>query len=126
MAEAFDGGRPIYAQLVERLQGRIIGGEYPPGSRLDSVRDLAGAAGVNPNTMQRALVELERRGLVYTERTAGRFVTSDTQRIEEVRRETLEREVRQFAAHMQAMGCPPGQLAQMFAALALPSDQPAE
>ena len=126
MAEAFDGGRPIYAQLVERLQGRIIGGEYPPGSRLDSVRDLAGAAGVHPNTMQRALAELERRGLVYTERTAGRFVTSDTQRIEEVRRETLEREVRQFAAHMQAMGCPPGQLAQMFAALALPSDQPAE
>lgn len=126
MAEAFDGGRPIYAQLVERLQGRIIGGEYPPGSRLDSVRDLAGAAGVNPNTMQRALAELERRGLVYTERTAGRFVTSDTQRIEEVRRETLEREVRRFAAHMQAMGCPPGQLAQMFAALALPSDQPAE
>ena len=126
MAEAFDGGRPIYAQLVERLQGRIIGGEYPPGSRLDSVRDLAGAAGVNPNTMQRALAELERRGLVYTERTAGRFVTSDTQRIEEVRRETLEREVRQFAAHMQAMGCPPGQLAQMFAALAQPSDQPAE
>lgn len=126
MAEAFDGGRPIYAQLVERLQGRIIGGEYPPGSRLDSVRDLAGAAGVNPNTMQRALAELERRGLVYTERTAGRFVTNDTQRIEEVRRETLESEVRQFAAHMQAMGCPPGQLAQMFAALAQPSDLPAE
>lgn len=118
MGEVFDGGRPIYAQLVERLQGRIIGGEYPPGSRLDSVRDLAAAAGVNPNTMQRALAELERRGLVYTERTAGRFVTNDTERIEAVRTETIENELRQFAGRMQAIGCPPARLAQLFAELA--------
>lgn len=117
MGEVFDGSRPIYAQLVERLQGRIISGEYPPGARLDSVRDLAGAAGVNPNTMQRALAELERRGLVYTERTAGRFVTTDTNRIEEVRRETIRSEVRQFAARMQEMGCRPEQLAQLFVEL---------
>ena len=122
----FSNDAPIYTQLIEQIKVGIVVGAFPPGERLPSVRDLATEAGVNPNTMQRALAELERRGLVYTERTAGRFVTSDTQRIEEVRRETLEREVRQFAAHMQAMGCPPGQLAQMFAALALPSDQPAE
>ena len=64
MAEQFDASRPIYAQLVERLKARILAGTYPPGGHLDSVRDLAAAAGVNPNTMQRALMELERDGLV--------------------------------------------------------------
>lgn len=118
MRETFDSSRPIYAQLAERLRDRIIGGDYPPGARLDSVRDLASAAGVNPNTMQRALAELERQGLVYTERTAGRFVTTDTGRIGEVRLETIQKEIRQFASRMQAIGCPPGQLAQQFAALA--------
>lgn len=78
MAEQFDSSRPIYAQLVERLKAKILAGIYPPGGHLDSVRDLAAAAGVNPNTMQRALAELERTGLVYTQRTAGRFVTPRT------------------------------------------------
>lgn len=118
MRETFDSGRPIYAQLAERLRDRIIGGDYPPGARLDSVRDLASAAGVNPNTMQRALAELERQGLVYAERTAGRFVTTDTGRIGEARLETIQREIRQFASRMRAIGCPPEQLAQQFAALA--------
>lgn len=118
MRETFDSGRPIYAQLAERLRDRIIGGDYPPGARLDSVRDLASAAGVNPNTMQRALAELERQGLVYTERTAGRFVTTDTGRIGEARLETIQKEIRQFASRMQAIGCPPELLAQQFAALA--------
>ena len=61
MSEQFDASRPIYAQLVERLKARILAGTYPPGGHLDSVRDLAAAAGVNPNTMQRALQELESR-----------------------------------------------------------------
>ena len=64
MGEQFDASRPIYAQLVERLKARILAGTYPPGGHLDSVRDLAAAAGVNPNTMQRALAELERDGLL--------------------------------------------------------------
>lgn len=55
MAEQFDSSRPIYAQLVERLKAKILAGIYPPGGHLDSVRDLAAAAGVNPNTMQRRL-----------------------------------------------------------------------
>lgn len=122
MAEPFDSSRPIYAQLVERLQGRIIAGEYPPGARLASVRELAAAAGVNPNTMQRALAELERRGLVYTERTAGRFVTTDPARIEALKLELIQNEVRQFAAKMQEMGCPPGRLARLFAALEQETD----
>lgn len=75
MGERFDMSRPIYAQIVERLKAKILAGVYPPGGHLDSVRDMAAAAGVNPNTMQRALAQLEAEGLVYTERTTGRFVT---------------------------------------------------
>lgn len=69
MGERFDMSRPIYAQIVERLKAKILAGIYPPGGHLDSVRDMAAAAGVNPNTMQRALAQLEAEGLVYTERT---------------------------------------------------------
>ena len=76
MGEQFDASRPIYAQLVERLKARILAGTYPPGGHLDSVRDLAAAAGVNPNTMQRALAQLETEGLVRTEHTA-RTLASD-------------------------------------------------
>ena len=62
MSEQFDSSRPIYAQLVERLKAKILAGTYPPGGHLDSVRDMAAAAGVNPNTMQRALAQLETEG----------------------------------------------------------------
>ena len=74
MSEQFDSSRPIYAQLVERLKARILAGTYPPGGHLDSVRDLAAAAGVNPNTMQRALSALEDEGLVVRKRGRGTFV----------------------------------------------------
>ena len=84
MSEQFDSSRPIYAQLVERLKAKILAGTYPPGGHLDSVRDMAAAAGVNPNTMQRALAQLETEGLVRTERTAGRYVTEDTMLIEQL------------------------------------------
>lgn len=62
MGERFDMSRPIYAQIVERLKAKILAGVYPPGGHLDSVRDMAAAAGVNPNTMQRALAQLEAEG----------------------------------------------------------------
>ena len=73
----FKNGIPIYSQIIDEMTMRIASGEYAPGDKLPSVRDLALDAGVNPNTMQRALAELERRGLVYSERTSGRFVTKD-------------------------------------------------
>ena len=73
----FNDNAPIYLQIVNSLQRGIAGGVYPPGSRLPSVRELALEAGVNPNTMQRALAELERRELVFSERTSGRFVTKE-------------------------------------------------
>ena len=73
----FKDGAPIYAQIIDVMTMRIASSEYEPGDKLPSVRDLAMDAGVNPNTMQRALAELERRGLVFSERTSGRFITRD-------------------------------------------------
>lgn len=73
----FKNGIPIYTQIIDEMTMRIASNAYAPGDKLPSVRDLATDAGVNPNTMQRALAELERRGLVYSERTSGRFITKD-------------------------------------------------
>lgn len=74
--------RPIYAQIMERITMDIISGIYTPGAKLPSVRDLAQEAGVNPNTMQKALSELERTGLLFSQRTSGRFITEDLAMIE--------------------------------------------
>ena len=79
MSWTLDNDRPIYLQLMERIQRDIIAGVYQPGDKLPSVRDLALEAAVNPNTMQKALSELERSGLVYSQRTSGRFITEDTE-----------------------------------------------
>ena len=73
----FKDGIPIYTQIIDEMTMRIASSAYAPGDKLPSVRDLAMDAGVNPNTMQRALAELERRGLVFSERTSGRFVTKE-------------------------------------------------
>ena len=96
--------RPIYAQLVERLKAKILAGIYPPGGHLDSVRDLAAAAGVNPNTMQRALAQLENEGLVRTERTAGRYVTEDRALIEQLRAEAARNLTAEFLEKMRGIG----------------------
>ena len=77
----FDNQKPIYAQIVDVIRLRIITGRYEPGSRLPSVRELAGEASVNPNTMQKALTELEGSGLIYAVRTSGRFITEDESKI---------------------------------------------
>ena len=77
---------PVYTQLVDQIARAIILGQFPPGSKLPSVRDFASDAGVNPNTMQRALAELERLELIRTQRTAGRTVTEDLARIDREKR----------------------------------------
>ena len=82
-----DDSRPIWVQLVDDFRMRIVTGAWPAGTRIPSVRDLATQAGVNPNTVQRALVELDRSGLTAAERTAGRFVTADAAALAAVRRE---------------------------------------
>ncbi|MDO5547526.1 MAG: GntR family transcriptional regulator [Eubacteriales bacterium] len=96
--------RPIYLQLSEVVFQAIAVGKYPAGSRLPSVRELAAEAGVNPNTMQRALAELEREGLLYSQRTAGRFVTDEMERIRGKRKELAMDQVQSFLSTMKDMG----------------------
>lgn len=100
----FSSDAPIYSQLIEQIKVGIVSGAFPPGDRLASVRDLAVAAGVNPNTMQRALTELERDGLVYSQRTAGRFVTEDTAMIEAAKRNLANRQIQTFLTAMARLG----------------------
>ena len=104
----------FHAQLVERLKARILAGTYPPGGHLDSVRDLAAAAGVNPNTMQRALAQLETEGLVRTERTAGRYVTEDTALIEQLRADTARTLASDFLEKMRGIGYSPARAAALL------------
>jgi DNA-binding transcriptional regulator YhcF (GntR family) len=104
MTWQFAADRPIYSQLVEHLSIFIINGRYAAGSRLPSVRDLAAEAKVNPNTMQRALAELENRGLVYAERTSGRFVTEDSKMIQQTKQELAKERIEQFFAAMESLG----------------------
>ena len=97
-------GRPVYIQLVEQLERAVVTGVYPPGERVPAVRDLAAQAQVNPNTMQRALTELERDGLVYSQRTAGRFVTEDETMIQTAKRGLAEGHIRAFLLAMTRLG----------------------
>ena len=99
-----DGEAPLWAQIVENVKLGIVSGALSPGERLAPVREMAMEAGVNPNTMQRALAELERQGLVHSQRTSGRFVTGDTGIIERARGELAERKLRAFLASMAALG----------------------
>ena len=100
----FSNDAPIYSQLINQIKVGIVTGAFPPGERLPSVRDLAMEAGVNPNTMQRALTELERDGLVYSQRTAGRFVTEDQNMIAAVKRSLAQSHIQAFLEAMARLG----------------------
>ena len=82
MKWAFKEGSPIYTQLIDQMKMHIASGAFNPGDQIPSVRELALDAGVNPNTMQRALAELEREELLYSVRTSGRFVTEDKAKLD--------------------------------------------
>lgn len=97
-------GRPVYVQLIEQLELALVAGEFPPGSRIPPVRELAADAGVNPNTMQRALQELEGRGLLQAQRTAGRTVTADDAALRALRRRRAKALAEEFLHQMQALG----------------------
>jgi len=98
------GDRPIWLQLTEQIRLRIVAGEYRAGERLPSVRDLAAEAAVNPNTMQKALTELERTGLVYSQRTSGRFITQDEGMIRALKQQLAEEQTSDFLARMENLG----------------------
>ena len=104
MSWKLNSNLPIYAQIVEHVQLDIIAGRYHPGDRLPSVRDLASEAAVNPNTMQKALSELERNGLVYSQRTSGRFITEDTAMIEGLKQQIAEEKIHDFFEAMKHLG----------------------
>lgn len=101
---SFDNNVPIYLQLVERIRFQIISGALSPGERLPSVREWALLEKVNPNTMQKALSELEEIGLIQTERTNGKFVTSDPELIRSWKEREAERFVREFYGKMRQIG----------------------
>ncbi|HBK86128.1 MAG TPA: GntR family transcriptional regulator, partial [Firmicutes bacterium] len=105
MKQSFDPNLPIYTQIVDRFKQLIFSGAMSPGEKVPAVRELALELGVNPNTLQRAMSELEREGLLYTERTAGRFVTDDNALIIALREELIATVVREFLAEMKALGC---------------------
>ena len=100
----FRNDLPIYSQLIEQIKLAIVSGVFPPGMRLSSVRDMAPEAGVNPTTLQRALQELERQGLVYSQRTSGRFVTEDTNVIDETKRALAQGQLAAFLDAMKKLG----------------------
>ena len=104
MAWNLNSDRPIYAQILERIQMQIVSGVYQPGTKIPSVRELAADAGVNPNTMQKALAELERSGLVMTQRTSGRVVTEDLNMIKEIRNQLAGEQVKEFVKKMKDLG----------------------
>lgn len=99
-----DDSRPIYLQLMERIQHDIISGVYQPGDKLPSVRDLALDAAVNPNTMQKALSELERGGLVYSHRTSGRFITDDSTLLNKIKTDLAQEYISTFLSQMRRLG----------------------
>lgn len=112
----FEHGIPIYSQIVDEITMRIADNAYEPGEKLPSVRELAMEAGVNPNTMQKAFAELERTGLVYSERTSGRFVTRDEATLKALKGKLAERYFDEFEARLRKIGMSDEDIAEMFRA----------
>lgn len=104
MPHEFDSARPIYLQLLELITQGIASGTFAPGQKLPGVRELALQYGVNPNTAQRTMAELERQGLVYSERTTGRFVTGDRELIAATRRGIALKQAAAFLHGMDMLG----------------------
>lgn len=99
-----DSGLAIYPQIVDGFIKGLVKGELVAGQRLPSIRELASEAAINPNTMQRAMAELERREIVVNQRTTGKFVTENTQILEQVKKEFANRQVSDFLKTMKEMG----------------------
>lgn len=114
MAWNLDSDRPIYAQLVAILKMQIVSGQYQPGDRLPSVRDLAQEANVNPNTMQKAFSELERSGLIITMRTSGRIVTEDVDMIKGTQLELAKESIKVFLESMKQLGYTEKEIISLF------------
>ena len=107
--------KTLSQRIAERIIKYILDENLQPGDKLPSVRDLAQEAAVNPNTMQKALSELERSGLIYSQRTSGRFITEDKELIHQMKQELAAAEVSAFVAHMKQLGITPEEIRQLLA-----------
>lgn len=109
----FKPSEPIYIQIMGEIKRKIVSGELKAGAKVEPVRDLARTLGVNPSTVQKAFSELEREGLMYTERTSGRYITTSGERIEKLREGSLVRLVADFVGLMRRMGLQPEEIEEM-------------
>ena len=113
----FSGDRPVYQQIISLIRGAILRGELPPGGKVPSVRDLAAEAQVNPNTMQRALPELEREGLLVSGGTSGRTVTTNEEILHAARERILHELAQECAEKFMVFGITPTQAAELLLGL---------
>ena len=113
----FVGDRPVYQQIMALIRGGILTGELSPGQKIPSVRDLAAQAQVNPNTVQRALTELEREGLLVSGGTSGRRVTEEETVLEEMKEQSILELARECAEKFMVFGVTPSQAAQLLLSL---------
>ena len=104
MDRSLEDNMPIYMQIMNRIRDAIASGELAAGDKVPSVREFASEFEVNPNTMQRALMELEREGILVSERAIGRFVTDDRSKIDAMRRESGSRATDVFIRQMRDLG----------------------
>lgn len=111
-----DDNMPIYIQIMQKVRDAIASGEWAPGQKIPSVRELAGLFEVNPNTMQRAMLELEREGLLVSERTAGRFVTEDKNQIKGLKKDVAIAAADAFRNTMLELGYTPEEMIAFFRA----------
>lgn len=100
----FNNEKPVYMQIMEEIKAKVISGEYTAGQRIPSVRELAEDARVNPNTMQKALMETEREGLIFSMRTSGKYITNDVEMISNLKTETAKKELDIFFKRMNKIG----------------------
>ncbi len=112
----FTGDIPIYLQIMEQMKEQIATGTWKPGEKLPSVRELAVQAGVNPNTMQKALAELEREGMLYSQRTAGRFVSENEEEMNRMQERLVQQQLEGFAEGMRKLGYEPREALAVFEA----------
>lgn len=112
----FDGDSPIYLQIMEQLKVQIASGTLSPGDKIPPVRELALEAGVNPNTMQKALSELEREGILYSKRTAGRFVADNPGKMMSMQQEMVQAQLDSFVSSMDRLGYNLAQTRELFEA----------
>jgi DNA-binding transcriptional regulator YhcF (GntR family) len=112
----FHTEQPIYLQLMDEIKGQIAAGHLAPGAKIDSIRELAAFYAVNPNTVQRALSELEREGLLSTKRASGKTVTEDEARIGDLRSGMASARIETLLSAMEALGFGDGEIRELFLA----------